>query len=184
MSRIRVAELSVVTLLLVGVAAWTAASPPILGVQSRAQLDSSLFSYAKSFATQNFTDGSGAYTFRFGFDYSANISQGEKVQLAIYCALTYEHISSPFTRGVALSLQSSSLSIDGRQDAGINTGSRNEPGLQIYYIQNLNTNIPAGLHNMSARLIVSTVDVNYIGNFQGSTQVVTLNGFLNINASS
>lgn len=181
LSRIRVAA---VILLVVGLAAWTAASPPILGVQSEARLNSSLFSFAKSFATQNFTDGSGAYTFRFGFDYSANISQGEKVQLAIYCALTYQDISSPFTRGVALSLQSFSLSIDGRQNAGINTASRTQPGLQIYYIQNLNTNIPAGLHNMSARMIVSTVDVNYIGNLQGSTQVVTLKGFLNINASS
>ncbi len=169
-----------VFLVVFGVAVWTVTSPPILGVQSEAQLGSSLFSFAKSSTVQNFTDGSGGYNFKFGLDYSANVIQGEQVQLAVYCALTAEQISSSFTRGVALSLQSASLSLDGRQDSGVKTASKFQPGLQIFYIQNIDTNIAMGLHNVTARLILSTVDVNYIGNFQGSTQVVMLNVVLNI----
>ncbi|MGI0078262.1 MAG: hypothetical protein ACRECH_01415 [Nitrososphaerales archaeon] len=179
-TKIRVSALVVAILVVIGLIVWTIASPPILGVQSEVQLENSLFSYSKSFATQNFTDSSGIYTFKFGLDYSANVSQGEHVQLAVYCALTYEQITSFFTRGVGLVLQSASLSIDGRQDSGVKTSSRFQPGLQIFYIQNLNTNIATGLHNMTARLVVSNVDVNYVGNSLASTQVVLLGGALNI----
>ncbi len=184
LTRIKFAGIVLVVMVVVTLTAWSASSPPVLTVRSQSQLDSTLFSYARSFSTQNFTDGSGIYTFKFGFDYpNTTVSQGERIELGIYCALVNQQITSPFTRGIALNLQSGSLLVNNREDSSIKIVSKTQPGLQAYYIQNPNTNIPLGSYNITARLLLETIDDNYVGNLQGTLQVVNLNGVLNITSS-
>ena len=179
-TRLRVVAIAIIVLLVLGLAIWTATSPQTLEVQSPSQLQTSLLSYSKSFQELNFSDGSGSYSFRLGFDYSSNISIGSKTQLAVYCALVNETISSPLTKGIALGLQSSSLLVDGSRDAGVSLVSRLQAGLETFYFQNPNTNIALGMHNFTARLIISMIDVNFIGNFETGTELVSVSGIINM----
>jgi hypothetical protein len=182
-TRLRIALLFLVVVLVI-LAGWTASSPPTLGVQSQSQLTDSLFSYAQSIVTQNFSDPSGNYVFKFGFDYpNASVPQGQHIQLAVYCALINQQISSFFERGISIALQSGSLLVDGKSDFSVKIISKLQSNIQIFYFQNPNTNIPVGKHNITARLVLSTIVVNYIGSYGGSTEIVTLNGLMNINAS-
>ncbi len=163
-----------------GLSAWTIESPAVMSIQTQNQLNSSLFSYSNTFSEINISDSSGNYGFRFGLAYPPEIQAGVTTRFDVYAALVAEQLTSSFTRGVSLQVQSASLTIDGKPDTGIKIDSKTQPDLQIFYLEFINTTLPDGKHNLSARLIVSTIDINYIGYVSGASQVVVLNGSFNV----
>jgi len=182
LTRTKLAAIVVVVLIVAGLAAWTFESPPMLPVQSQRQLGGTIFSASRVFQSANVSDGSGSYKFKFGMDYDTNITRGQATRLAVYCALTSQQLSSPFARGVTLSLQSATLIVDNSPDESINVATGRQPGLLLYYLENPDTNIALGLHNITARLVFYTVDDNYIGNSQGSLLIIQLNGTMTISS--
>ncbi|MHB8567901.1 MAG: hypothetical protein ACYC7D_14015 [Nitrososphaerales archaeon] len=179
----RVLALAVILAIVLGLAVeyTLLKAPTILEVQSSGALQNSIISVSKSYASANMTDGSGSYGFRFGFDYpDTPIQAGSATVFKVYAALTSEKISSFFTRGVSLQVQSGSLLVDGRYDSGVKVVTSTQHSLETILFEFVNANLPAGSHNASARLVVSSVDVDYLGYFDGSTQVVLLNGTFSI----
>jgi len=169
----------IVLILLLGIGAeyTVLRAPPILNAQSSAEIKGSILSVARSFENASFTDGSGSYTFRFGFDYpDTPIPAGSATVFKVYAALTSQQITSFFTRGVSLALQSGSLLVDGRFDSGVKIDPTIQANVSTIEFEFVNTSLPQGTHNVTARLILSTVDVDYIGFYTGATQVVQLNG--------
>jgi hypothetical protein len=173
---IKIALIIIVALILIGLVIWTVISPSPLPVVSQSQLQNGLFGYSKNVASYNISDGSGTYNFKFGLDYSQNLTGGSSTKVAVYCALADKEISSFFTKGVALTLLSSSLSIDGTVDNNLIESSKVQSNLQTYYFGIPAVSTSLGNHNLQVRILVSTIDVNYIGNSAGSYQSVILNG--------
>lgn len=166
----------VIIVIAVALSAWTLSSPSVLPVHSQADLENGLFASSYTSVSYNITDGSGEYFFKFGVDYDQTILNHSATEISVYCALAGERITSYITKGVALSLQSSSLVVDGRPFSGSTITSKLESGLQVYSFGIRNFAGPEGNHTFSVLLFVSTVDVNYIGNLPGSFQAVSLNG--------
>ncbi|MHB1909035.1 MAG: hypothetical protein ACYCQJ_09230 [Nitrososphaerales archaeon] len=162
-------------LVIIGLVAWTEAAPPFLGVQSRNSLQSGLFGTSLTETQRNITDYGGSFSFLFGLDYNQNITRGSASEIAVYCALQSE---SPgfFTKGVSLSLDGSSVTIDGNPDSNFTFASRFEPSMQIYYFGNPAMDLDNGNHTLQVKLFLSTTEVNYIGYTAGSFMSVLLNG--------
>jgi hypothetical protein len=177
---IRISLFLVIVLIVIGLVVWTVTSPSTLAVQTKNQLENGLFSYSQDTVNYNMTDGSGTYAFKFGLDYSKNLTNDSPVKLTVYCALVNQEISSPFTRGVALALQSSSVSIDQRFDNSIEVTAKIISGLQTYSFVIPNLSTTSGNHSLQVNILVSTVDVNYIGNAGGTYQSVLLNGTFDV----
>ncbi|MDH2900147.1 MAG: hypothetical protein PXY39_04175 [archaeon] len=173
---IKIAILVIVSLIVIGLVIWTVTSPSPLPVQSKGQLQSGLFGFSKDVASYNISDGSGSYSFEFGLDYSQNLTSGSPTRIEVYCALVNQQVTSIFTRGVALALQSSSLFIDGTVDNSIDVSSKLISNLQTYSFVIPNLSSPLGNHTIQIRILVSTIDVNYIGSSTGTYQPVLLNG--------
>ncbi|GEM_PF-1868823 len=182
-------RLLIVTIVIVIVIAsslviWTIEAPETLDPLPSGQLASSLISYSKTIKDYNFTDSSGTYEFRFGIDYQPVVNEGAAAEVIVYAALLSESIHSGFSKGVALSVQSASLALDGKVDTGVKFVTRRQGLIDSFLFQYLNTTLSIGMHNMTARLLVSTVDVDYIGYFEGNLYVVVLNGSFNVTTSS
>ena len=175
-SRINLALIIIVATILVGLTIWTLSSPLVLLVQTKSQLQSGLFGFSQSVASYNISEGSGAYRFEFGLDYSHNVTSGSPVKITVYCALVSQQITSFFTKGVALVLGSSSLSIDNKFVNTVRVSSKVVSNLQTYSIVIPALSASPGNHTFLVNLFVSTVDVNYIGYSGGSFQSVMLNG--------
>jgi hypothetical protein len=171
----------IVLLIVIGLAVWTFTSPSPLPIQSETQLRSGLFGYSQNVVSYNISDGTGTYDFKFGLDYSRNLTNGSPAKITVYCALVNQQISSFFTRGVALTLQGSSLSIDGRFVNTETVSPSIDSGLQTYsFVIPTVSAISGNHHSLQVNMVVSTIDVNYIGNVGGTYQSVSLNGTFSV----
>jgi uncharacterized membrane protein len=182
---LRVLILAIIILILLGVSAeyTLLRAPAIMQVQSSSDQENSIISVAHVFQNASFTDGSGSYTFRLGFDYpNTSIASGGATVFKVYGVLTSEQISSFFTRGVSLSLESGSLLVDGHYDNNAKVDVINQASIFVIEFEVLNANFTQGSHSVSARLVLSTIDVDYIGYFTGQTQIVELNGTFSVGA--
>jgi hypothetical protein len=176
----RVATLSLVIIIFLALVAWTAISPTILVPQSTTSLSESLFQYAKDKSTLNITDGEGTYSFLFGIDYNESLNPGVPTIVEVYISMQSEQKSSGFLKGVGLQILSSRVLVDGIEDSGVTSMITTSSGIITDRLSNVDINDTSGIHELSTRLIVSTEDVNYIGYFGGSEQVISLNGTIAI----
>jgi hypothetical protein len=181
----KIVKLVIVTaiiLIIAGLVVWTLISPKPLAVLSQSQLQNGLFGSSETTAGYNITDASGTYHFEFGIDYSKNLTSNSATRVAVYCALVNEQITSFFTKGVALILQSSSFIIDGKLDSNVVVKSNMQPNLQTYYFEIQNLQASIGNDTLQVRMFLSTVDVNYIGSSVGTYQTVVLNGTFGVSS--
>ncbi|MGH2638151.1 MAG: hypothetical protein ACRDF4_02530 [Rhabdochlamydiaceae bacterium] len=158
---------------------WTLLSPHYMSVQDSSEISSSVFQYANDIREVNFTDAGGSYSFLFALDYNKNLTLGQPAVVAVYISLVSEKISSLFEKGVSLKIDGAAALIDGDVAEGSGDRSTFAPNILSVFLTSVKANSP-GAHSLSARLIVSTVDVNYVGYFSGSEQVVDLNGTIGV----
>ena len=177
---LKILAVVIVASILIGLFVWTVTSPPTLSVQSVSDLQNGLFGGSSSKQSYNVTDGSGTYQLAFGLQYDQNITAGSMTRIAVYIALESEKISSSFTKGIALTLESSTLSIDGKPVSGVQITSSIQDNLQTYYFALEHAPVSSGNHSLEVGITVSTIDVNYIGSVLGNYQPVNLNGTINI----
>jgi len=95
-------------------------------------------------------------------------------------SLTSEAKDSGFERGVSMQIISSGVLIDGVEGSGTKTMITASMNLMTDRISNVYINDTSGIHSLSVRLIISVVDVNYIGYLSGNDQLVVLNGTISI----
>jgi hypothetical protein len=174
----------IVLAIIVGLLIWTIESPTPLPVQSVSQLTNGLFGGSSSTVGYNVSDSSGTYFFKFGLDYSTKITNSGSSRMAIYCGLVGERITSGFTKGVALSLKSSTLLIDGQSYPNVQVSSQRVSGLQAFYFAIQNLALPAGNHTLKIETLLATTDDNYIGNTVGTYVTVSLNGTIDVTPQS
>ncbi len=172
--------LGVILILFISIGSWTALSPQVLSVQSNSQIANSLFQFAKVKQLVNFTDGEGSYAFLFGMDYNDSASQGVPTIVQVFASLLSQRITSGFQRGIGLQVTRSTVLIDGIEDSGISSRTTTSGEIVISRLSQVELNRTGGTHMLSVRMIVSTVDVNYIGYLPGTEQVVSLNGTISI----
>ena len=170
----------ILVLVVVSLSIWTFVSPVPMKVNSESQLSESLFQFAKSTTVANFSDAEGTYSFLFGIDYNSSVASGQETIVSVYASLTSEHLNSGFARGVALRIESATVLFDGIEDLGVKTRITYSPNILIEYLTFVKVGENSGEHLLTARLIVSTVDVNYIGFFLGTESVVSLGGNLTV----
>lgn len=178
-----VAGVLIILAILIGLLVWTVESPAPIPVQSEAQLEKGLFGGSYSTAGYNISDSSGTYFFKFGLQYDPKIPNASSTRLAVYCGLVGEQITSGFTKGVALSLQTSALLIDGQSYPNVQVSSQRESGLEIFYFGIQDLAVASGNHTVTVKVFLATIDVNYIGNTLGTYQTVSLNGSIDVTPS-
>ncbi len=181
-SIIKMTAIAIVLLTIISLVVWTVTSPRPLRVQSESQLQNGLFGGSETTIGYNISDPSGTYHFEFGLDYSENLTSNSATRVAVYCALVNQQITSFFTRGVALALQSSSFLIDGAIDSSAIVKSNLQSNLETFYFEIQNFQAPVGNHTLQVRIFISTVDINYIGNSLGTYQSVVLNGSFTVSS--
>jgi hypothetical protein len=169
-----------IAIILVSLLLWTVLAPPILLPQSQSSLSNSLFQFAKATKLLNVSDGAGSYSFLMGMDYNETVSPGSPTIVVVFISLVSEQKSSSFLRGVSLAIDNSAVLIDGRDDSGLKSMITRNEGIMTDRLSGLDINQTSGTHSLVTRLIVSTVDVNYIGYVSGNEQVVLLNGTISI----
>jgi hypothetical protein len=172
--------LAVVAIVLVSLEAWTASAPQILTPQSEASLSNSLFQYTETKNIWNVSDSEGSYSFLFGMDYNQTMSPGVPSIVLIYISMLTEEKSSGFLKGTGLAIEGAKILIDGVEDAGVQSRVLSNGAVLTDRLSGVDINETGGTHQLSARLIVSTVDVNYIGYLGGSEEPVSLNGTITI----
>ena len=173
-------SLTIIAILLASLLVWTASAPAILSPQTESDLSSTLFQYTKIRNVLNVTDGEGTYSFLFGLDYNGTVSPGIPSIVEVYISLLSEQKSSGFLKGVSLEIMSSRVLIDSQEDSGAKSVVSNSGDIFTDRLSGVDINETGGTHQLSIRLIVSTVDVNYIGYLGGSEEAITLNGTLTI----
>jgi len=167
---------AVLVVLVAGLSVWTGESPRPLVSQSSEQLIASSPTSSKL----NVSDPAGTFQFTFGFDYpNVSIQAGSATVFKVYIALTSEKLSF-FARGVSLNVQDANLLVDGSVDKDVKVVTTLNPTLDTVSFDFVNTSIPAGMHNATARLLISTIDEFYVGYLEGTTQVAELNGSFTI----
>jgi len=176
----KIVAAAIVLAIVLSLVLWTELSPPILYPQTEANLTGSIFQYAKTNATLNLADSEGTYSFLFGMDYNDSLSPGSPTIVQVFVSLSSEQRGSSFQKGVALDILSSTILIDGIEEIGVKSMVTTNGDILTDRLSGIDVNDSSGIHNLSARLIVSTVDVNYIGYFEGSEQVISLNGTLTL----
>lgn len=176
----KLACLLIAVIVIVSLGTWTALSPSVLSPQSETELSGSLFRYAKSTSTLNITDGEGSYSFIFGVDYNETVTPGVPSIILVFASLLNEEKSSGLLKGVALQINNAAVLIDGVEDTGVKSMVVSNGGILSDRLSGIDINDSSGVHQISARLIVSTVDVNYIGYFSGNEEVLSLNGTITI----
>ncbi|HXQ92451.1 MAG TPA: hypothetical protein VN739_05545 [Nitrososphaerales archaeon] len=172
--------LAVILIFLISISAWTALSPQVLSVQNDSQIAGSLFQFAKAEQLVNFTDGEGSYTFLFGADYNDSAAPGVPTIVEVFASLVKESIGSGFLRGIGLQMVHSTVLIDGVGESGFVSRTTTSDSILVERLSQLEINQTSGTHMISIHMIVSTVDVNYIGYLSGTEQVVNLNGTFSI----
>jgi hypothetical protein len=177
----KILSVAVLLVILGSVLAWTVLSPLPLSPQSQGQLSSSLFSFAKTASILNISDGEGSYSFLFGMDYNGTLTPGIPAIVEVFVSLLSENKSSGFLKGVSLDFVSSGVLVDGSEDTGVKSMVTNSGGIITDRLSGVDINDTGGTHELTARLIISTVDVNYIGFLSGTEQVTSLNGTITIN---
>ena len=148
--------------------------------QSNSSLSGPLFQYASEERTINLSDSEGHYSFLFGMSFNENVSRGQTIVVQVFCSLLSQHLTSTIMRGVSLRLVSASASIDGVQAQGIKIRMTFRQNILIIYLTSVKIGQNLGQHSLSARLIISTINVNYLGYFGGPEQVVNLNGTIRV----
>jgi len=176
----KILSAAVIIIISGSILAWTILSPRILSPQSKGQLSDSLFGFVKSTSVLNVSDGEGSYSFLFGLDYNATLSPGVPTIVEVFVSLLSENKTSGFLRGVSLDFVSSTVLIDGSEDAGVKSMVTNSGSIITDRLSGVDINDTGGTHQLSARLIISTVDVNYIGFLGGNELVTSLNGTITI----
>jgi hypothetical protein len=176
----KILSILIVVLLAASLASWTLLSPKYMTVQSGVEDSNSLFQYASSRQVVNFSDAGGSYGFLFGLDYNRNVSAGVPTIVEVYASLISQQKSSGFMRGVALQVTAATVLIDGVEDEGVKIRFTSNSAILIYYLTGVQVNETEGLYSLSVRLVVSTVDVDYVGYFSGNEEVVSLNGTLSV----
>jgi hypothetical protein len=177
---IRVIAILIVAVVLVSLAAWTWASPETLSLQPQTSISSSLFQFAKATREFNVTDGEGAYSFLFGIDYNDSTAPGIPTIVDTFVSLVSEQSTSGFLRGVSLNIASASILINGTSATGVKSMLTRNSEIISDRLTGVPIDNSSGRVTISARLIVSVVDVNYIGYFAGNDQIVILNGSISI----
>ncbi len=172
--------LIIAAIVLVSLEVWTISAPRILTPQPEASLNSSLFQYAETKNVLNFTDGEGEYSFLFGLDYNSTVAPGEPSIVLVYISMLNEQRSSGFLKGTTLSIISAKVLIDGFEDSGVTSRVSSNGAVLTDRLSDVDINDSSGTHVLTARLIVSTVDVNYIGYSNGSEEPISLNGTITI----
>jgi hypothetical protein len=173
----------VVLLIVIVILFWTLSAPQALKVQSPSDLQSGIFSISTSQNSLNATDGAGSYSFRFGVDYNTNVSQGSALEIKVYGVLVSEKITSSFTRAISLTVNSASLLIDNSDDTSVQAVMSVRDGILTESFQNLDSSLPVGSHNLTIALLVSVVDLNYIGYSVGAPMAESLSGYFNVTQS-
>jgi len=172
--------LSVIVIILISLEAWTASAPGILTPQSETSLNETLFQYAVTRSTLNITDGEGSYSFLFGLDYNESVSPGIPSIVLVYVSMLTEQKTSGFLKGTSLAIDSANVLIDGIEVLGVRSQVSSNGMILTDRLSNVAINETGGSHQITARLIVSTVDVNYIGYFGGNEEAISLNGTINV----
>ena len=172
--------LIVIAIVLVSLEAWTASAPQIMTPQSEASLTNSLFQYTQTKNVWNVSDGEGSYSFLLGMDYNQTMSPGVPSIVLIYISILTEQKSSGFLKGTGLAVENAKILIDGVEDAGVQSRVSSNGVVLTDRLSDVDINETGGMHQLSARLIVSTVDVNYIGYLGGSEEPISLNGTITI----
>ena len=176
----RLVVAGLISIILLSLLLWTVLSPPILLPQSESSLSNSLFQFAKTTKVLNVTDAEGSYSFLMGMDFNETVSPGSPTIVEVLISLANEQKSSAFLRGVSFTIESSAVLIDGRGDAGLKSMSTRNGGIVTDRLSGIDINQTSGIHSLVTRLIVSTVDVNYIGYVSGNEQIVLLNGTISV----
>ena len=176
----RVVLVAIVLIIIVGsLSVWTLLSPRYMIPQSDSSISKSIFQYASEIQLVNLSDSEGNYSFLFGMSYNRNISQGQTMIVDVYSSLVSQHFTTGFMRGVGLHLVDASVLIDGVQiQPKLRMTFR--PNILIVYLTSIPVDQNLGNHLLSARLIVTAIDVNYIGYFNGPKQVITLNATMEV----
>jgi hypothetical protein len=149
-------------------------------VQNDSQIGSSLFQFAKAKLMVSFTDREGSYAFLFGADYNESAAPGVPIIVEVFASLVEETLGSGFLRGVALQVSHSSVLIDGVEESGVSLRTTISDSMLVERLSQVEINQTGGTHELSIHMIVSTLDVNYIGYLSGTEQVVNLNGTISI----
>jgi len=165
--------------ILVSLALWTAFSPTYFSAQTKSEI-ADLFQFAKTTEIVNITDDSGVYSFEFGLDYNSTLSPGIPTIVDAYISLLGAAFHSPLTKGVALQIDDASILFDGIRESAVKQRVNAGQNILFVYLSNVEVNDSSGLHNLSVRLLLSTVYVNYIGYFSGNEFSVTLNGTVKV----
>jgi len=176
----KLVAVTVVSVLLLSLLIWTLLAPPILSPQSPSGVSNSLFQFSKTTKELNVTDGEGSYSFLVGMEYNETVSPGSPTIVEVFVSLVHEAKSSSFLRGVYLKIDSAGVLIDGKGESGSKQMITSNDGLITDRISGIDINQTSGEHSLVARLIFSTVDVNYIGYASGNQQVLQLNGTISI----
>ena len=178
--RWKLIAIALVSIIVVGLAAWTFLSPKTMELQSTSEISNSLFQFAKSTERLSFADSEGNFTFLFGIDYNQSMPLAEPAVISIFASLISESGTSPFLRGVSLSVERASVLVNGQEYPGLKTRQTISGGILIEYLTSFQVNTPGNLTQITARLIVSTIDVNYVGFLPGSEEVIQLNGTVSV----
>jgi hypothetical protein len=172
--------LSLIAIIFVSLEVWTVFAPPILNPQSETSLNETLFQYTKTKSILNITDGEGSYSFLFGLDYNETASAGIPSIVLVYVSMLSEQRTSSFLKGTGLAIESANVLIDGVEVSGVKSVVSSTGSILTDRLSNVAINETGGSHQISARLLVSTVDVNYIGYFGGSEEPINLNGTISV----
>jgi hypothetical protein len=168
-----------VAIIVSSLSAWTILSPPEMQVQTQAQLSNSILQYSRNITNIVMADGSGSYKFEVGLDYNTNETAHAPFPVDVYAFLVSENKTSSFTKGVGLSLQNASVLIDGIADPTLKVRSTYSTEVASFFLTFVEVN-STGLHDFSARLILNVIDLNYIGYNIGTTDIVSLNGSIEV----
>jgi hypothetical protein len=171
---------SLIAIILLSLEVWTVFAPEILNPQSETSLNETLFHYAVTKSILDITDGEGSYSFLFGLDYNETASAGIPSIVLVYVSMLSEQRSSSFLKGTGLTIESANVLIDGVEVSGVRSAVSSTGSILTDRLSNVAINETGGSHQISARLLVSTVDVNYIGYFGGSEEAISLNGTINV----
>ena len=119
---------------------------------------------------------------RFFSDWTttSQLSPGIPSIVLVYVSMLTEQRTSGFLKGTGLAIDSAEVLIDGVEVSGVRSAVSSTGSILTDRLSNVAINETGGTHQISARLLVSTVDVNYIGYFGGSEEAISLNGTISV----
>ncbi|MDA4130086.1 MAG: hypothetical protein OK457_04905 [Thaumarchaeota archaeon] len=174
-----IAFVFLVEVVLLSLALWTAFSPAYFSVQSKSEI-ANLFQFAKTTENVSITDSTGDYNFVFGMDYNSTQNPSIPTITEVYASLSSATFLSALAKGVALHVDDASIFFDGVQVSGVMQRVNTAQNIIFVYLSYVLVKSTSGVHHLSVRLLLSTVDVNYIGYFSGNQFLAILNGTVEI----